>query len=195
MKTDNDTLIDELLALTEKCTRAVAAFRTIPYNELNYKPDPETWSALECIEHLNRYGNFYLPELDKSIRSQSAVGNRPVYKSGLFGNYFARLMKVRDGKIVKMRTPADKNPAGSQLSVNVLDEFIRQQEEMRSLLERARNVSLVKARVPLTLTKYVRLRLGDTFRFLINHIERHVLQAERALAESKRSDVNAPASM
>jgi hypothetical protein len=77
------------------------------------------------------------------------------------------------------------------LSLSVIDEFIRQQEEMRSLLNRARNISLVKARVPLTLTKYVRLRLGDTFRFLINHIERHVLQAQRALAESRRVHTDA----
>ena len=187
MKIDNDTLVDELLELNENSTRAVKRFKALPTDVLNFKPNPERWSILECIEHLNRYGQFYLAEVEKSILSQRTVSHPRVFKSGFFGNYFANLMRVRDGKIVKMPTPKDKNPAGSHLTVATIDQFIQQQEVMRSLLNRARNIDLVRAKVPLTLTKYIRLRLGDTFRFLIYHIERHILQAEKALAESGRA--------
>jgi len=47
------------------------------------------------------------------------------------------------------------------------------------LLIQAKAINLVKAKTPVSLTRLLKLRLGDTLRFLVYHIERHVLQAER----------------
>lgn len=96
-------------------------------------------------------------------------------------------MKVKNGKIVRMKTPGDKNPSGSALSPIVIDRFIKQQEMMRSLLEQARSVDLTKAKVPISLAKFIKLNLGDTFRFMINHIERHVIQAQNTLARAEQA--------
>lgn len=178
MQTDNTTLIEELLTLTDKCSEAVRGFKALPESQLNYRKSPTTWSILECIEHLNRYGDFYLPVIEKAILSQTPRNSAPVYKSGLIGNYFANLMKINNGKMVKMKTPADKNPLGSALSVTTLDRFLKQQDMLRSLLIQARQADLTKTKVPISLTKLIRLRLGDTFRFFVYHIERHVIQAE-----------------
>ena len=49
---------------------------------------------------------------------------------------------------------------------------------LHALLEQAKQVDLVKVKTAISLTKLIRLRLGDTFRFLVTHIERHVLQAQ-----------------
>lgn len=53
---------------------------------------------------------------------------------------------------------------------------------LRYLLELAKNADLVKVKTSISLTKLIKLRLGDTFRFLVNHIERHVLQAQQTQA-------------
>ena len=185
MQTDNNTLINELLGLTEHSTNAVQKFKALTPVQLNFKTDPQSWSILECLEHLNLYGDFYLKELEKSLLNQKPVFPPPLYKSGIIGNYFANLMKVKNGRIVKMKTPADKNPAGSQLSGTTIDRFLKQQEMLKSLLNQARNIDLVKTKVPISLTKYIKLSLGDTFRFFVYHIERHVLQAETVLKNSK----------
>ncbi len=184
MQTDNNTLIDELLGLTEDSTLAVQKFKSLTPARLNFKTDPKRWSILECLEHLNLYGDFYLRELEKTLLNQRPVCPPPLYKSGIIGNYFANLMKVKNGRIIKMKTPTDKNPAGSQLSVTTIDRFLKQQEMLKSLLNQARNVDLVKTKVPISLTKYIKLSLGDTFRFFVYHIERHVLQAETVMRDS-----------
>lgn len=180
MQTDNNTLIDELLILMETATASVKRFKAQPDDQLNYKKNADSWSTLECIEHLNRYGDYYLPEIQKAILSGKPASNPRTFRSGVIGNYFANLMKVKNGKIVKMKTPRDKNPSGSKLTTITLDRFLKQQEMLTSLLEQARNVDLTATRVPISLAKFIKLRLGDTFRFTINHIERHVIQAERA---------------
>lgn len=179
MQTDNHTLIEELLELTEQATLTAMDLRALPEDKLNFREHPEKWSILECIEHLNRYGEFYLPELEKAVLSHKAAAPLPIYRSGLLGNYFANLMKVSNGKMTKMKTPADKNPSGSNLTPLTIDRFLKQQEMLKSLLNRAREADLTKTKVPISLTRFIKLRLGDTFRFFVYHIERHILQANK----------------
>jgi hypothetical protein len=54
-----------------------------------------------------------------------------------------------------------------------------------SLLHQARRIDLTKIRIPISLTKYIKLKLGDVFMFLIAHNMRHIKQAERAIAAAK----------
>ena len=191
MQTDNNKLIDELIALTDACTTSALKFQNLSPKILNFKETPEKWSVLECLEHLNRYGDYYLPELEKVITDRrTPAASNGVYKSGMLGNYFANLMKVKNGKVVRMKTPSDKNPSGSDLSPITIDRFIKQQDMLRSLLEQSRRVDLTKTKVPISIAKFIKLRLGDTFRFLINHIERHVVQAQRAVEKAQTETVH-----
>jgi hypothetical protein len=187
MKFNREELIDNLIALTDASTDKVREMKALRAEELNFKENSEKWSILECIEHLNLYGDFYLPEIERRILAAEKASDQVIFSSGWIGNYFARLMQVRDGKIKKMKTPADKNPANSELTPTTIDRFLKQQDRLKSLLEQARNVDLTRTRCSISLTPLIKLRLGDTFRFLIYHIERHVLQAERVLAAQPKS--------
>jgi hypothetical protein len=178
MQTDNNTLIDELLGIVEKTTEAAREFKSLGERELNYREAPDRWSILECIEHLNRYGDFYLPELQRALLKSSTTTGSGTLKSGVIGNYFAKLMQVRNGKMVKMKTPSVQNPLGSNLTVLTIDRFLKQQETLKILLAQARTADLTNTKVRITLTKFVKLRLGDMLRVLVYHIERHIFQAQ-----------------
>ncbi|MCU7550901.1 DinB family protein [Chitinophagaceae bacterium LB-8] len=179
MQIQTHLLIEDLLNRTEKATRAVKRFKELSIEQLNYKKSATEWSVLECIEHLNLYGDFYLVEIEKQILAHKSKAPSTVFKSGLLGNYFANLMQVKDGKVNKMKSPKDKNPVNSVLTPTTLDRFLKQQERLKSLLIQAQHVDLTKTKTAISLTGLVQLRLGDTFRFFVYHIERHVLQAER----------------
>jgi len=148
-------------------------------------PEPGRWSAIQCLEHLNTFGTYYLPTLGSVIEQAVIKGSRAKssFRSGMIGGWFTRLMEPSSNGFpsTKMQAPKTHRPA-SQLDVNkVLQEFIRQQEEMESLLVAASRIDLEKVKVPLTLSKWIRLSVGDTFGFLIAHTRRHTLQAERAI--------------
>lgn len=193
MKTSNNALIDELLTITQACTVSSRELRSLSEQELNFKPDTGTWSVLECLEHLNRYGDFYLPVIEEAMLSGARCPADSAFKSGLIGNYFAHLMKVRNGKVTKMKSPPDKNPSGSVLSATTIDRFLKQQALLEVLLQRGREADLTGIRVPISLTRLIRLRLGDTFRFFVYHIERHVQQAQRAAKRATQDSVALPA--
>ena len=185
MQIENNQLIDDLLQRIENSTRTVMDFEILPINRLQFK-NGERWSVLECLEHLNLYGDFYLVEIEKQIITNPRRDISTTFKSGILGNYFANLMAVKDGKITRMKSPKDKNPSNSNLSITTINRFLKQQERLGSLLNQCRGLDLTKTKAAISLTNLIKLRLGDTLRFFCYHIERHVFQAERALEEQER---------
>lgn len=181
MQIEQDVLINELLDITDKAIAAARQFRTLGEADLHFRKSANEWSILECLEHLNLYGDFYLPEIEKQLLNGNTGSKNQVFKSGLLGNYFANLMKVNNGKIKKMQSPRDKNPLHSTLSITTIDRQLKQLEKLKLLLHRSRSADLTTLKTPISLTRLIKLRLGDTFRFVIYHIDRHIVQAQRNL--------------
>ena len=152
--------------------------RMLTEEELNHKENIEKWSILECIEHLNLYGKFYNPEIRKRIETSNSKPSK-IFKSGLIGNYFVNTMRPKK-KLNKMKTFKDKNPLGSKLDAEVIDRFIAQQKDFLDLIEMSKNINLTQTKTSISISKLIKLRLGDTFRFIIAHNERHLIQAENA---------------
>jgi hypothetical protein len=179
-------LIEALQQQTEQHIQlAISQWQNKSVAPFNIHPQPGSWSAAQCLEHLNIYGRYYLPAIEnaiaKVIKVQSKRSN--IFKSGWLGNYFTNLMKPgANGSLKKkMKAPANARPQPELNTTAVIAEFIDQQEKLLQLLEKAKDVDLNKARVPISIAKFIRLKLGDVFMFLIAHNQRHILQAERAL--------------
>lgn len=179
MKQASNQLISELSESVKKHIRFAESLMAKSDTELNYKTNPESWSTLECLQHLNLYGDFYLPEIEQRINA-SKTSPDPVFKSGVLGNYFANSMLPKE-KLNKMKTFKDKNPIGSTLDKMMIKNFIAQQNKMLELLERSKKVSLNRVKTSISISNLIKLKLGDTFRFNINHNERHVRQAKKAI--------------
>jgi Asp-tRNA(Asn)/Glu-tRNA(Gln) amidotransferase C subunit len=62
-----------------------------------------------------------------------------------------------------MKTFKDKNPIHSTLTTTTLERFLKQQERLLQLLQQAEKVDLTKTRTAISITKWLTLRLGDTF--------------------------------
>lgn len=180
MKTNTDSLLNDLIERTKSVMNVVEELKQQPEEKLNQRKNEQSWSALECIEHLNFYGRFYNPEIKKRI-NESKYQSSTIFKSGILGNYFANSMLPKDGSIKKMNTLKVSNPIGSKLSIEVLNIFLEQQKELLNLLNASRKVNLNKTKTAISLTSLIRLKLGDTFRFIIYHNQRHMLQAQEAI--------------
>lgn len=181
MKFKTQQLLAELIENTRVNINKAERFRKLTEEELNYKTSVEKWSILECVEHLNIYGDFYNPEIKKCINKTNTVSEK-VFKSGVIGNYFVNLIQSKE-KINKMKTLKINNPIGSKLDRNVIVRFIDQQIECLDLIENSKKISLIKTKTAISISKLIKLRLGDTFRFVTAHNERHLLQAENVLKD------------
>ena len=84
-----------------------------------------------------------------------------------------------------MKTPKDKDPSNLSLDLNEIEKFVSQQKEFLEFIELSKNVDLTKTKTAISLTKLFKMRLGDTFKFLVAHNERHILQAESVIKAYK----------
>lgn len=165
---------EELIEIAEK------NFSGLSQEALNQRPAPEKWSIAECLEHLNRYAEYYHDMADRKMKASDHIA-KPKFRSGIIGNYFSNIMQVKNGKLKKMHSPKDKNPIHSEIPEGIVDRFLVHQRVLLKLLDRARTANLSKVRIPITIAPWLKLKLGDTFRFSVNHNERHVQQALNVL--------------
>lgn len=172
-------LIQDLVERTRNNINAAERFDQLTFKTLNHKNNPDSWSVLECIEHLNRYGEFYIPEIKNQIEASKYTATEK-FKSGWLGNYFANSMLPKE-KLKKIKTFKSMNPIGSDLNTAVLTQFIDQQHQLLDVLNRSKKVNLSKTKTGISISKWIKLRLGDTFRVVIYHNQRHIVQAEKVL--------------
>jgi len=138
------------------------------------------WSIAQCLEHLNRYGNYYLPEIQKELKKNKSNTRQPWFKSSWLGYQFTKMLDPATGK-KKIKTFKNYNPQPELNAPAVVAEFIKQQEALLLLLREAQHTDLNNIRIPVSIARFIRLKLGDVFQFLVAHNDRHVLQAKRNL--------------
>lgn len=172
-------LLSELLEITLENIKSVEQLKKQATAVLNWKQASKTWSALECIEHLNQYGDFYIPELTEKITT-SKHKQSEVFKSNWLGKYFSKSVSYNEN-LNKMKTFKSMNPLNSELNIQTLEKFINQQHQIIELLDKSKNVSLDKTKTAISISTLIKLKLGDTFRVLIYHNERHIKQAEKTI--------------
>lgn len=177
----SEELIQDLIERTRININQADKLSTHSTEKLNWRAGEESWSILECFEHLNLYGDFYIPEIKTQIES-SKTDPKEKFKSGILGNYFAKSMLPKE-QLNKMKTFKDKNPLGSELGHSTIERFISQQEQMLTLLDQSRAIDLTKTKTGISISKWIKLKLGDTFRVVIYHNERHIVQANKVLEE------------
>ncbi|SIQ72498.1 MULTISPECIES: DinB family protein [Pontibacter] len=142
---------------------------------LNFKPASDSWSILECLEHLNRYSRYYNPALAKAITANSGNNSQQSISYSWLGK--KSLDMVRPDNSKKSKTVRHMNPNNSQLSRQTLEEFLDHQTELLQLLNKAKNTNLNKKAIPVEFFKLLKLRIGEALEFMALHQERHLQQA------------------
>jgi hypothetical protein len=173
-------LIQDLIERTRININQAEKFSSLPTEKLNWRKEENSWSILECFEHLNLYGDFYILEIKKRIES-TKTKSKENFKSGILGNYFAKSMLPKE-KLNKMNTFKDKNPIYSKLDKTTIERFILQQEQILNLLNKSREIDLNKTKTAISISKLIKLKIGDTFRVVVYHNERHLVQANKMLS-------------
>lgn len=176
---DKDLLLDMLEdRVNAHLEDAVRVYQNMT-SELLLKPAADGgWSIAQCLEHLNRYGDYYIPLIRQGLGRQSRCVQGGVFTSGFIGSWFTRMMDPDTGQ-KKIKAFRDYKP-GRELDAHaVVAEFIRQQEMLLTCLQWARKADLNIPRIPVSIMKWLKLKLGDVLQFVIAHDERHIRQARR----------------
>jgi hypothetical protein len=179
--TTND-LFNEIIAITQRNVNLLHS-RIQPLSDFqkNWKKDNDSWSINEIIAHLNQYANYYHRVFGRKIARTRFRTPRETFISSPLGRSAWRSMKLGNARNIKrkMKSPRAYNPSlhPEMVKSNTIEIFEKSQQELLSIFELARSVNIRKAKIPISISKIIRFRLGDAFLYVVYHNERHLQQA------------------
>lgn len=178
-------LLDQLTADVKQIQGQAKQLRQYDLEDLQQQPGNGGWSVLQVLHHLNFYAQHYVNAMEKALREHRTQA-QSTFTPGWFGDYFTRLIgpATAEKGITSLPAPtAARPPRSHQLNIQQLETFLQYQERLLKLLESAHSADLNRLRIPITISRWIRLKLGDTLRFTIGHEQRHLQQIERTLKE------------
>ena len=174
--------LEQLIKDVESLVQFVnAEVKKLPTEKLNQRPANGGWSLLECLEHLNRYSGYYNPALEKAISNNLTMHAAQEITLTWLGKKSVEIISPKNTK--KQKTLKKMNPQGSALNAFVVDDFLKNQQQLLRLLQQAKGANLGKKAVPVEFFRLLRMNIGETLLFMVLHQQRHFMQLQRIFAE------------
>ena len=175
-------VLSEVRSITERNIQVLKQrLGGLSEKQLNWKPNEYTWSILEITAHLNEYARFYHEAFQRRIEKTRFREPRENFVSSPLGRSAWMSMKLGNAKNVKRKfnSPKSYNPTivPELTKADGLETLMKGQRELLQILELAATVNIRKVKVPISISKIIRLRLGDGLLFVAYHNERHMQQA------------------
>lgn len=174
LESDFETLIDRVRSLAE----------AVDADTFLQRPAEGSWSAAECVDHLNGTARLYLPELEKAIaeaRRQGLTGDRADGRT-LLGRLIA--WATAPPPRLKMSTFTELEPAQDTDPAELVAEFARLHRALIDQMNATTDLDGKRIKVRSLLDSRLKLSLDDWYAFLVAHARRHLWQAERALEQA-----------
>ena len=158
-------------------------FGNLSPEQLNWKPSAERWSVGQCFDHLLTSNKGYLPIIDDVLkgRKQSLWESMPLLP-GLAGKLLIKSLDPATTR--KIKAPKRFEPAQSDITPEVINNFVDQQTHIVQKMKATAHLDLEKIIITSPAVAAVTYSLMDAYRVIVVHEHRHFQQAKRVTEES-----------
>jgi hypothetical protein len=154
-------------------------------NQLTWKPNPQVWCINEVLAHLNQYAVYYHETFINKIENTKFNDPKSQFISSPLGKSAWKSMKLGAANNIKRKfqSPKNFNPSihPNTVSDDELNIFEKKQIELINIIEKAKEVNIQRVKIPISISKFVRLKLGDALLFVVYHNERHLQQIKNLI--------------
>lgn len=157
--------------------RAKLLLKGLSQEQLNWQPQPGTWSVGQCVEHLCVTNEVYLPAISASLQGKPVSPVQDI-TLGWFARWFITSFIEPSPKTKRARAPKKIVP-GVRIEAVVLDRFLRTNQAARELIQQASDRDVNRIRFKNPLLSLIRFTVGTGLTIVARHEQRHLLQAER----------------
>lgn len=156
-------------------------FETLNSEQLNLKPDSNTWSIAQNIDHLIVINESYFPII-QSIRNRTY--KLPfIGRLGFLVNFLGKfiLKSVQPDRKRKMKTFTMWEPSNSEIAEDILVRFQKHQAELKTLIDNCRDLLETGIIISSPVNKNIVYKLETAFDIIVTHEQRHFEQAREVL--------------
>lgn len=160
----------------------ITSFGHLSAAELNFKPNAETWSIAQNIDHLTVINSSYFP-----VIAALRAGNYQLpfmAKLGFMVNFLGNMVlgAVQPDRKKKMKTFPIWEPSQSELSGDILTRFEKHQNDLKQLIESCSDLLDRGIIISSPANKNIVYKLETAFDIITIHEQRHLAQAREVLA-------------
>jgi uncharacterized damage-inducible protein DinB len=174
-----NAIVDRLRQHTDRVERN---FGQLSSAQLNWKSSPESWSVGQCLDHMITTNATYFPVLKQVGTGLAEMGwwARLSPLSGFFGELLLR----ETGPQIRRKAKSPKPFAPTQGSVDpdICVRFRQHHQQLIGLLQASDVVDHQAFILPSPAAAMVTYRLSVAVQIIVQHEERHLLQAAQVLS-------------
>lgn len=175
-------MVMDWLAETDKTTQAFKdKFGHLGEKELNWKPNPQTWSIAQNIDHLIVVNETYFPVL--ASLKKGTYKTPLIAKLGFMVSFLGKtvLNAVKPGRKKKMKTFPVWEPTVSQVKGNIIQRFEKHQNELKHQIETSKELIEKGTIISSPANRNIVYKLETAFDIIVSHEQRHLEQASEIL--------------
>ncbi len=166
----------------DSTTEAFAAqFGQLTEQQLNWKPDPKTWSIGQNIDHLIVINATYYPIVPKIRSGQYRLSW--LAKLDFLVNFLGKmiLQAVQPDRRRKMKTFPIWEPSTSQIPAAIVRQFQQSQTELKEFIAGTKDLVKKGTVIASPANRNIFYKLEMAFDIIVAHERRHLEQAKEVL--------------
>lgn len=177
--------LEELLYRAEMVKQDVRdEFSNLTAFQLNWKPNAETWSIGQCLDHIMVADRTYFPPVEAILEGNYS---RPFWslipgKSKVWGKLLISMLKDTNRKLPTVEVFF---PTESKVGEAIVDQFMLHEDLVIQYLQRMDTVDNGKYYVKSPVSNYITYSVRDLAEIMLLHQERHFKQAKRLMSLEK----------
>lgn len=154
--------------------RGLALAENLTDEQLNARPDSDTWSLGMQLDHITVVLEKATSEMEKALASGITPGNATDWKPNFLERKFIQMVGVQPGGRTNP-VPKDFEPSEAHLEKDaLLLRYVAAHEKLIRIVERTEKANLKRIQVASAALPWLKLSLGAWFAAMENHTSYHL---------------------
>lgn len=176
---------------TNHIIQIVENLQNLDFATLTKRPNPNHWSIIEVIGHMNSAYFLYESRIDQKLQELPSTDETvDQFKAGRKSAFFIKSITPQGTtRPMKMKTMKRFEPVFAVEELNaekieaIFKTFYNYKKHLKKSIQTARSKKVKHSKINSALGPIVKFYLPEAFEFLIGHDERHLVQIEEIKAE------------
>lgn len=172
--------------------QALTEFGTLTNEQLNWKPNADTWSIAQNFEHLILVNETYYPVLG-SLKA-GTYKTPYIAKIGFMVSFLGKtvLNAVQPDRQKKMKTFPIWEPVTSNVNSDIIKRFQIHQDELKQKIKDAKELIERGVVISSPANRNIVYKLETAFDIIVSHEQRHIEQSKELLKLMKNNTGSKP---
>ena len=159
----------------------IETFSGLNIDQLNWKPNSQTWSIAQNIDHLIVINKTYFPVIESIRKGTYKIPF--ISKLGFIVSFFEKIVlkSVQPDRNKKIKTFSIWEPSKSEIPNGILDRFKEHQVELKKMIKNSRDLVEKGTIISSPANKNIVYKLEIAFEIIVTHEKRHFEQSKEGL--------------